>query len=102
MLLKSIEIIVQNTPCNNVKNAPRKCHKSETTSFSKNKITPRQTGKHQHLLTKIFFSTHSQQHQPPLIKNTTIIRKIAHGTGHYLLLFSYMINPISLWSTVLQ
>ena len=36
-------------------------------NFFKNKITPRQTGKHQHLLT-IFFFTHSQQHQPPLIK----------------------------------
>ena len=39
-------------------------------NFSKNKITPRQTGKHQHLLTIFYFLffTHSQQHQPPLIK----------------------------------
>ena len=87
---------------------PESVTKVKQLHSAKNKITPRQTGKHQHLLTiyiyiYIYF-TQSQQHQPPLIKKkkkTIIIRKITQRTGHYLLLFSYMINPISLWSPVL-
>ena len=83
---------------------PESVTKVKQLHSAKNKITPRQTGKHQHLLTIYIYFTHSQQHQPPLIKKkkkTIIIRKITQRTGHYLLLFSYMINPISLWSPVL-